>query len=247
MLILNLFVFTFSILAETPQTPPASLQKEAPAAVEKSFLDKTKDVPGEVNKFLLETRERRQNNKYYVLVTYSPFDLIIPGKYGITAGMIRSADKTWEFEYLRGSMSVPFLSDLGRMTDEKYSFIIRSYSDRNSFNVSYGLSYFDFSMHIGDRILNKVPGGRNYSIDFMQIQSLGFNIGVGNRWSFKKDITLGVDWISWSQPVFVTNRQSAILDYATDPTDRSDIEKTLKFFSYFPRFTFFKLQVGILF
>src|SRR5690606_30674611 len=141
---------------------------------------------------------------------YSPLDLLIPSKYGGTIGYTQNADTSWEFEYLKGSVSVPFLvDDLGKMTDERFSIIRRSYLGSNSFNISYGLTYFDFSMHLGNKLLDRVTGGGYPAIDLVEVQSLGLNLGIGNRWIFNKNITFGVDWISWAQPFYVMKKKSA--------------------------------------
>ena len=146
---------------------------------------------------------------YFALANYSPIDLLIPSKYGFTLGYINNADKTWEFEYLRGSISVPFIiEDLGKMTDERFSVIGRSYFGSNSFNFSYGISYFDFSLHLGDKLLSRVTGGNYPSIDLVEVQSVGFNLAIGNRWSLNRNVTFGIDWISWAQPVYVLNQKS---------------------------------------
>lgn len=202
----------------------------------------------EVKEALLETKDHRANTNYVALLNYSPIDLLIPSKIGFTLGLINGPEQTWELEYLKGTVSVPFIvEDLGKMTDERFSLIGRSYFGNNSFNMSYGLSYFDFSLHLGDKLLNRVTGGNYPSIDVVQIQAVGFNMGFGNRWVFEKNITFGVDWISWSQPVSLTKKNSAFLDYATNQEDRDDVEKAIKFISYFPRLAFFKLQFGMSF
>lgn len=208
-------------------------------------VDKATEV---VSSALGETRARRGKNNYFILGNYSPIDLIIPSKYGATIGYIQNADKTWEFEYLKGSVSVPFLvRDLGEMSDERFSLIRRSHMGTNSFNLSYGLTYFDFSIHLGDKLLSRVSGGTYPSIDLVEVQSLGANFAIGNRWTFKHNITFGVDWFSWAQPIFVINKKSAFLDYASNQDDKDDVDTALKWISYFPRFAFFKLQLGMLF
>lgn len=88
----------------------------------------------------------------------------------------------------------------------------------------------------------------NYpSIDLVSIEALGFNVAIGNRWTFDHNITLGIDWISWAQPVAVTNKKSAFLDSSANEEDKDDVDTALKIISYFPRFSFLKLQLGILF
>lgn len=194
------------------------------------------------------TKERRAESSYFALASYSPIDLIIPGKLGLTLGLISDNSKSWELEYLRASISVPFIvEDLGKMTDQRLSLIGRSYFGGNSFNVHYGLSYFDFAISLGDKLLNRVSAGVYPALDVIQIQSLGFNLGIGNRWIVTSNITFGIDWISWSQPVYIIKKQSVFLDYATNQADRNDVENGIKLISYFPRIALLKLQLGMTF
>lgn len=239
-LFIGLFVLTLSLSsnAEEP-TDPRDTEKT------KQQIQKPSE---QVTQILLETKDRRASSDYIAMLNYSPFDLLIPSKIGFTLGFICNVDQIWEFEYLKGSVSVPFIiEDLGSMTDERFSIIGRSFLARNSFNFSYGISYHDFSLHLGDKLLNRVTGGSYPSIDVVQIQSLGFNLGVGNRWTFDKNITFGVDWVSWAQPVLITKKNSDFLNYATNEEDRDDVEKGIKFISYFPRLSFLKLQFGLSF
>lgn len=194
------------------------------------------------------SRWRRSQKDYLGLINYSPLDLLIPSKLGVTVGLLRDTDTSWELEYLRGSVSVPFfVEDLGSMTDQRISLIRRSYFGKNSFNVGYGLSYFDFKVNLGNDILSRLSSGAVPMIDVVHIQSLGFNLSLGNRWHVDKNITLGVDWVSWSQPLFVTRKDSLFLDYVTNANDKDDVETAIRWTSYFPRLSFLKLQVGILF
>jgi hypothetical protein len=183
-----------------------------------------------------------------VLGNYATFDLLIPSKIGLTFGTIFNEDKTLEFEYLRGSFAIPFLiKDLGQMTDTRYSLIKRNYFGGNSFNMSYGISYFDFSMTLGNSLITAVSSGNYPEMDLVEVKTLGLNIGIGNRWTFKHNITLGVDWISWNQPLFVTTNKSVFLDHATNQQDKDDVQTAMKVISYFPHFSFLKLQFGMLF
>jgi hypothetical protein len=251
---LSTVILSFSLTAQSAEV--SSDTKDQPSEQRektgKSVLDEAgqmaKGTTEQVSKTLAETRDRREKADYFALANYSPLDLLIPSKFGFTLGYIKSADKTWEFEYLRGSISVPFIvQDLGKMTEERFSVIGRSYFGGNSFNFSYGLSYFDFSLHLGDKLLNRVTGGDYPSIDLVEIQTLGFNLAIGNRWSFKRKVTFGIDWISWAQPVYVTNKKSAFLDYASNQQDKDDVDAAMKLIAYFPRLAFLKLQLGILF
>lgn len=237
---------TVPIEIPAPPADPAEQKADTPAdKVLKDVKKSTDQVAAQVSL----SRQRRSESNYFAFADYSLIDLVIPNKYGATIGLFQDADRSWELEYLRGSVSVPFIiSDLGEMTDQRISLIRRSYAGRNSFNVSYGFSYFDFSMHIGDDMLGRITAGAYpSSIDLIRLQSLGFNLGIGNRWTFNRNITLGIDWIAWSQPVLITKKDSAFLDYASNSEDKDDVEKGLNTVSYFPRLTFLKVQFGILF
>ena len=210
--------------------------------------EQVEEVAQKVQDAVESTRTRRSSNDYFGLVNYAPLDLLIPSKLGLTVGLVRDADTSWELEYLRGSISVPFVvDDLGSMTDQRISLIRRSYFGKNSFNVGYGLSYYDFKVNLGSDILSRLTNGSVPEIDLIRIQALGFNLSLGNRWHFKHNITLGVDWISWSQPLAITREDTVFLDYVTNAEDRDDVDSAIKFTSYFPRFSFFKIQLGILF
>jgi hypothetical protein len=204
----------------------------------------------ETKSFFAQTRPRREAADYFGLLNYSGLDLLIPSKIGGTIGLIQSANYSWELEYLRGSVSVPWIiDDLGRMTDTRISLIRRSYALRNSFNVSYGLSYFDLTAHLGNKYLAALSGNAQsvYNVDLLKVQALGFNLGLGNRWTFQHDITVGIDWVVWSQPVFVTKEKNGFMDYSTNPDTRDDVHTAVKAASYFPRLSFLKLQIGMLF
>lgn len=81
----------------------------------------------------------------------------------------------------------------------------------------------------------------------MKIQSLGFNVAIGNRWTLSKNVTFGIDWISLAQPVSLINQDSTFLYYASNQQDKDDVNQATNLVSYFPRFSFLKIQIGILF
>ncbi len=185
---------------------------------------------------------------YFALFNYSYLDLIIPSKYGFTAGIFSTEDESWELEFLRGNLSVPFLiKDLGSMSDDRISVIHRPLSSKTAFNFSYGLSFFSFTTHVGDKLLNRLSGGRFTSVDLINIQSLGFHLGLGHRWTFNENIILSIDWISWGQPLINLKKESSFLDYADNPEDRSEVESLIKVTSYFPRLSLLKVQFGMSF
>lgn len=244
-------VFAEEITADQLTTTDTETSPKKETAGEK-ILDQTKKIFSEtsetVKKSLEENKKLRESFNYFALLSYSPMDLVIPGKIGASIGYNSSPDYTWEFEYLHGSVAVPFLiKDLGKMSDDRISLIRRSYLGTETFNLSYGVSYFDFSVHLGDKFLNQLTGGSYPSLDIITIKSLGFNIGAGNRWNFKNRFILSIDWISWSQPLIMVQRNIPYLDYATNQSDKDDVDNASKLIAYLPRITLLKLQIGYLF
>jgi len=240
-------VLVLFVMSSSAWSADSDLQDKA-----KDLLQKTQDAAEQavdsIQKSASESRQMRDNFSYFAYLNYAPVDLLIPSKTGLTLGYQSDASESWEFEYLSGSVAVPFVvKDLGKMEDKRYSLIKRVYGERDSFYLSYGLSYFSFSLHLGDKLLNKVTGGQYPSIDLVELEAVGAHVGMGNRWTFKKRFSLGVEWLAWSQPLFVTKRKSAFLDYATDQSDKDDVDKALSTIQYFPRFSVFKVQLGMSF
>jgi hypothetical protein len=187
-----------------------------------------------------------ETHQYSVGLIYSPFDLAIPHKYGMSVGYFDKPERLWEFEVVHGGVSSPWLVKyLGSMTDRRYSVMARNFSDGGSFNFSYGVTYFDFRLDLGDEILNRVTNGTIPNIDVLRLQSFGVNVGFGHRWNFYKDMSFGIDWITLSQPIFIMNEQSVVLDYMTNPDDREKVSDFLREISYIPRISVLKMQLTI--
>jgi len=222
-----------------PAVTPEPEVSNSPNPV-KETVDKAKAI-------LNQTRDWRAARKWSAIGSYSFFDLIIPSKIGATAAYNDGPDKTYELEYLRGSLSVPFLvDDLGGMTDQRLTLMKRSYFGANSFNLSYGLSHMMFDIDLGSEILSRVSGGAAGLYDVISIHSLGLHVGIGNRWIFNERFVFGIDWLTWTQPIFITKRESEILSYA-DESDYENIDDAIRWAAYFPRLAALKLQFGMTF
>lgn len=179
-------------------------------------------------------------------INYSPFDLFVPSKFGATAGWKLNPKSAIELEYLRSSLSVPFLFEaLGGMTDHRLSLIMRNRFKNGSFNYFYGLAYHMFDVRVGNELISRaIPHAADF--DELTLNSLGVVLGIGNRWEIYDSVQLGVDWISWSQPILETSRKTEFLNYVAE-RDRGRIEDVLDFVDGFPRFAAAKLYLGMLF
>lgn len=181
-------------------------------------------------------------------VIYAPFDLIIPGKIGASIGWRKSPQQFFELEYLSGKVAVPYMiAELGSMTDNRYSALLRTKESDSSFNLIYGLTFFDFNILLGDRFVNTVSGGRTMAIDVVTAQSIGVTFGFGNRWNFGDKAFVGLDWFTWSQPLIAVNNKSPFLDQASASSEKDEVEKATKILAYFPRISLLKVSFGMRF
>lgn len=189
-------------------------------------------------------RSIRQFSKYYASINYAPIDLVLPSKKGLTLGYVNDDNHTTEIEYLKGSLSAPFLvEDIGEMVDERISLIRRNYLGTETFNFSYGLSYHRFIVHIGNKYLTTVAPDIPEA-DLINVESLGVNIGVGHRWTFSNRWSVAVDWAALSQPIFVLRKDNKFKDYTTDDGYKDSTNTLVKIIALVPRVTLLKLQAG---
>lgn len=245
--------FIFSILMVNLLLPSAFAKtddslSEKSEKIEKSTKNIDKETQSETTENKMaeqpDTLVPRQYRKVGALGTFSYFDLIIPSKFGITILYNRSLEKSSELEFVSGSVAPLLIDELGKFSDQRISYIARKYFNNGSFNFHYGLTYSMLKLTLGDELLNAVTAGNYPSIELIELHSLGFNLGLGNRWTYKNGLTWGIDWVSWYQPIYVTKEDVPYLDVATDSGDRDDVETAVDIINYFPRLALLKLQLG---
>lgn len=222
-------------------------------ASEKSgeYWNKATEKAEQTNKALTgekSSKQWREESNYVILANYSVYDLLVPGKKGLTLGVNHSSEKTWELEYLKGDISGPSaFKQLGSIEEQRISLLSRSFSTRNSFSGFFGLSWNSFEVSVGNDMLTKLGVVSAPKSTLLRLDTLGINAGLGNRWSMWKGFTIGADWFGVSQPLFTVRKDMSILDQAGNRNERDKIEQALKVALYFPRFYVFKIQAGKMF
>jgi hypothetical protein len=180
-----------------------------------------------------------------ILGNYASLDLILPGKTGVTILYASSAKALYELEYLSAQVAVPFLVErLGSFTEKRASLLRRSFMNESSFSGYFGASWNSTELSLGDSTLSTLSGGLYPHVNLLKIDTLGINTGIGNRWIVWKGFLIGVDWLGWSQPIFVLTKETPALETATNEAKKRAIEKTLDTIAYLPRLSILKLQVG---
>ncbi len=229
-----------------PTEETATTSEKVTDAAEKAS-EGIQDAAKKIGEQMGETATRRAASSMVVMGTFAPIDLVLPSKLGLSIGWITSPRSTLELEYLKGKIKPPLIDDLGEVSDTRLTLMRRSYFSSNSFNFSYGVSYIGFTGKVGDALLSRLTGGAIPEIELINVNSFGVEVGLGNRWIFGENITFGVDWFCWTQPIIVTKREAKFLDYVTNADDREKIDTAMKVLSYFPRFSVLKLQLGMTF
>ncbi len=223
--------------ADKPTSIP--LQKEADKA-----LQWGRGAVESVNRTMGRSRLNRLSNDHAIVVNYSLIDTWIPAKYGLAYSYFPSPESTWELDWNHSSLGVGALSvNFAEMTEDRISLMKKSFSKRNSFYWAYGLHYYRFQAHLGDKYLSQVTGQPGMSIDLLKVSSLGVSFALGNRWHFENWL-IGFDWLSLHLPLVVLDTQSKYIDYASNENDRNTVRDTIDVIKSLPTFTALKFQVG---
>jgi len=194
-----------------------------------------------------QTQTSSVEGSYFGALTYTALEFPIPNKFGARLGKRTSPGQSWEVEYVKGSWGPPGgFRKLGSLSDSRFSVIGRSFMGEH-FHFIYGVSFFDFSADVGDALVSGVSGGAYPSMNAAKVQALGLNVGLGHSWVFRENVVLGIDWISWAQPLKLTRRSSDFIRASTDETTKAYVADTLKIISYIPRFSILSVHLGMLF
>ncbi|MGE4133625.1 MAG: hypothetical protein AB7F86_18455 [Bdellovibrionales bacterium] len=252
---IQVFLFALVLLSHNLHAAEA----DPKAAQEPSTLDKVEDATEQaleagkekVNQFgqaLSEMRQRREERQWLITGNYSYLDLWIPSKYGVSVAYVKSAEDTYELDYMRASYGLGWFGvDLGEVTEQRLALLYRSFSKRNSFNFQMGVNYNKFAIHIGNDLLAKVSGNSNLDYSLMQIETLGLSWGLGNRWQTKGGFVWSFDWLQLHIPLLKLTEKTPFIDATTDSSDRDDAKTAVKLIRYFPRIVALKVQLGFTF
>jgi hypothetical protein len=234
-------------------TETKSGSEKSPELMDK-ILDEAKTIGTQAkiagDRITDESQLYRQQSHGSVLFNYSPIDLILPGKKGLSLSFNnKEIDRAIELEYLKASVGIPLLiAELGKMQDERINLNYRYFGGRSSFNWFWGLSYNKFEVTLGHDLLNSlIPGSPIPNVELMDVSTLGFNLGIGNRFQLGKSVNFAIDWLAWSQPIIISRKVAPYLEATNSESDRDKAEKTLGLIAYLPRLSIFKMSLGFTF
>lgn len=243
--LLVLFV-GFSALADE-KVPPSNVdpQQEAPP---QNMADKLVQGAQKASDVMIEAYRNtseaalfsRQNYSATLLISYSPLELLLPSKIGATAVWHRDANTLYELDFAYSSIKASIESaDLSSMNETRISLLKRNFGG-GAFHWFWGFNYNSTNAHINELLMGTAGG----SSDVITVQTLGMTVGVGHRWALGKDFSVGVDWFSWAQPLYILKKEAPFLDQTTNSEYKDDIDVALKVIGYFPRWAAFKMYLG---
>lgn len=169
-------------------------------------------------------------------VTYSPWDLWLPGKYGVMASYKPEPFRDYELAWQKGSYGLDlFVDDIGGISEQRIHFTTRSFAYENSFNYQYGISYNAYRVNLGNGFVG---------VDLLELKTFSAVWGVGNRWNLDHNITIGADWIKIFLPIYTLDKDDDAVDSAETNKDRNDLKDLIYAFSKIPTFTVLHFEIG---
>ncbi|MBX9767674.1 MAG: hypothetical protein K2X47_10420 [Bdellovibrionales bacterium] len=179
--------------------------------------------------------------RHFAVGTYAPTEMWVPNKIGVAAGTMYSRWHTVEAEYLRGSLGALF----SMVKETKISLIGRSYVAENSFNLSYGIAYTDLYAGASASLF-----GQSFAnMTFFEFRNLAAQVALGNRWEIGKNLVIGVDWLTITQPFYqfdvVNNPNVASRPY--DATILESDDALMRTIASITRIGLLKMQFGMRF
>ncbi len=252
--ILKCWSLFFFIITVTITAQAAKLKVEQSNFVQDLIkgAEKTADYGKQGLKKVNEIRKKnpdlRSSRPHNIMASFTGTATWIPAKLGISYTYSPDATESWEISFNRGKISTPFfIPDLGSISDSHISLLYRSYSNRNSFSIIYGLNYYEFDAHLSRKYLSSISSGDPSDFNVLNVQSIGATVGLGNRWQFENGLSLGVDWFHLNVPLNVFKTKAAYLSSDADQADKNEIENVLDILKRVPTFDFLKLQIGYTF
>lgn len=186
-----------------------------------------------------EVATTSEKTDWGAMLTYSPYDLWLPGKFGLTAVKFEE-NRSYELAYQTASYSFDFIIDgLGKISDQRVHLSTRGHTWDGSFNFQYGLYISSTSITLGKTYL-----GAGVTSDAISVTNLGAMWGFGNKWAWSNGMQLGMDYFRIFYPLTTLKSESDFLDESADESDKEDVKELVDGLSKLPQLTLLHFEVG---
>lgn len=192
------------------------------------------------NAFSSESTASSSNKSDWgAMLTYTPYDLWLPGKIGLTAVKFEES-RTYELAFQRASYSFDFIIDgLGNISDQRMHLTTRGHTWDGTFNFQYGLYISSTSITLGKTYL-----GTGVTSDAISVTNLGGMWGFGNKWSWNNGFQLGMDYFKIFYPITTLTKESDFLNESANQSDKDDVKELVDGLSKLPQLTLLHFEIG---
>lgn len=151
-----------------------------------------------------------------------------PIKYGINASYLRDPNWMYEIGYFTGGINFGISKiNVGGFNEGLLTASARFSPWSGSFNWIFGVSHHAYHVRLGNAIVSRLTGVGK--LDVLNVQTLGLQAGLGNRWQIADNVSIGVDWFVVDIPLTTLRLDSPAFDSYSDPNDRREVEEALDF------------------
>lgn len=169
---------------------------------------------------------------------------LAPFKYGLGFTYAKSPTWVWNLSYIKGGLGFGIAGiDFGGFDESLLSLGGRYYPWAGSFNWIFAASRHAYRVHLGNDMVARMSGGPG-SVDLLKVETLGIQIGVGNRIQFKNNLWLAIDWLTINIPVVTLKTESPALDAYMSANDRRLVGDALSLMENLTTASFLKTSLG---
>ena len=169
---------------------------------------------------------------------------LAPIKYGFGFTYAVSPTWVWDLSYIRGGLGFGIAGiDFGGFSESLLSLNGRYYPWSGSFNWIIGAARHAYRVHLGNDMVARMTGGPG-SMDLLRVETLGLQLGIGNRFQFRSHFWLAVDWLTINIPIATLKTESPALDAYTSGNDRRLVGDALSLMENLTTASFLKTSIG---
>lgn len=169
---------------------------------------------------------------------------IAPIKYGLGFTYAKDPNWIWDLSYIKGGLGFGVAGlDFGGFDESLLTLTGRYYPRSGTFNWIIGLSRHAYRVYLGNDFVARMTGGPGTS-DLLRVQTLGLQLGLGNRFTFREQFWLSIDWLTLNIPVTTLLREGPSYDAYTSSNDRRLVNDALKLMESLWTATFLKTSIG---
>jgi hypothetical protein len=168
---------------------------------------------------------------------------IAPIKYGLGFTYVRDPNWIWDLSYIKGGLGFGVAGlDFGGFDESLLTLTGRYYPRSGSFNWIIGVSRHAYRVSLGNDFVSRLGGPG--ATDLLRVETLGLQLGLGNRLTFRDQFWLSIDWLTLNIPITTLRAEGPSYDAYNSSNDRRVVNDALKLMEGLWTMTFLKTSIG---